>query len=164
MCANLQRRGQRGLTMIELIMFIVIVSVGLVGLLLVVNTVVKSSADPMVRKQSIAMADAILEEVLLKAYQNPTGGVSSSSGNCATSRALFDDVSDYACFDGTTTETKIFGNQMMASSTTVLPNTFWAKVVVSAATVSSVSMKKITVTVADPSGATYALSGYRGNY
>lgn len=159
------RHHQRGLTMIELIMFIVIVSVGLVGLLLVVNTVVKSSADPMVRKQSIAMADAILEEVLLKAYQNPTGGFGPpTSSNCAATRAQFDDVSDYACFDGTLSTTKIFGSQMIASSTGPLPDTFWAKVVVSAPTVSGVTMKKITVTVTDPSGATYALSGYRGNY
>lgn len=162
MCANLQRRGQRGLTMIELIMFIVIVSVGLVGLLLVVNTVVKSSADPMVRKQSIAMADAILEEVLLKGYT--AGGYSTTPATCANDRPLLDDVSDYACFDGTLSTTKIFGNTMLDGTTGPLPDTFWAKVVVSAATVSSLTMKKITVTVTDPSGATYVLSGYRGNY
>ncbi|KKW14203.1 MAG: hypothetical protein UY54_C0021G0001, partial [Parcubacteria group bacterium GW2011_GWA2_50_10b] len=61
MYVNPNRHDQRGLTLIELIMFIVIVSVGLAGILLVINTVVKSSADPVVRKQSIAMADAILE-------------------------------------------------------------------------------------------------------
>jgi len=35
---------------------------------------------------------------------------------------------------------------------------------VSVVTVSGVSMKKVTVTVTDPSGTEYALSGYRGNY
>ena len=162
MCVSHNRRDQRGLTLIELIMFIVIVSVGVAGILLVINTVVKSSADPVVRKQSIAMADAILEEVLLKAYQNPAGGFIPT--NCAVDRALFDDVSDYTCFDGSTAAKKILGNQMIASSTTVLPDTFWAKVGVSVVTVSGVSMKKVTVTVTDPSGTEYALSGYRGNY
>lgn len=167
MCVSSKRRDQRGLTLIELIIFIVIVSVGLVGILLVINTVVKSSADPMVRKQSIAMADAVLEEVLMKAYQNPaTGGYDTTiPANCATpDRLLFDDVSDYACFDGSTTAKRILGSQMIASATGPLPDTFWARVEVSAATVSGVSMRRVTVTVTDPSGATYALSGYRGNY
>lgn len=167
MCVNPNRRDQRGLTLIELIMFIVIVSVGLAGILLVINTVVKSSADPVVRKQSIAMADAVLEEVLLKAYQNPaTGGYDTTiPANCATpDRSLIDDVSDYTCFDGSTTAKKILGSQMIASATGPLPDTFWAKVEVTAVTVSGASMKKVTVTVTDPSNAVYALSGYRGNY
>lgn len=169
MCVNPNRRDQRGLTMIELIMFIVIVGVGVAGILLVINTVVKSSADPVVRKQSIAMADAILEEVLLKAYQNPaTGGYDTTiPANCATpDRSLIDDVSDYACFDGSTAAKRILGNQMIASSTTVLPDTFWARVDVPVVlvVVSGVSMKRVTVTVTDPSGTEYALSGYRGNY
>lgn len=162
MCGSSSRRHQRGLTLIELVMFIVIVTIGLAGILLVFDTVVKSSADPMVRKQSIAMADAILEEVLPKAYQNPSGGFVPAV--CATDRPLFDDVGDYSCFDGTTTLKKILGSQMIASATGPLPDTFWAKVDVAAVTVSGVSMNKVTVTVTDPSNATYALSGYRANY
>ncbi len=164
MCASPIRQRQRGLTLIELIMFIVIVSVGLAGILVVINTVVKSSADPMVRKQSIAMADAVLEEVLLKAYANPSGGFAAVPASCATDRPLFDDVSDYACFDGAAAATRILGSQMMAGATGPLPDTFWAKVELSAVTVSGVSMKKITVTVTDPSSAAYALSGYRADY
>lgn len=164
MCVNPNRHDQRGLTLIELIMFIVIVSVGLAGILLVINTVVKSSADPVARKQSIAMADAILEEVLLKAY-TPSATYDTTGANCAVpDRSLIDDVDDYACFDGSAAAKKILGNQMIASSTTVLPDTFWAKVEVSTETVSGVSMKKVTVTVTDPSVTAYALSGYRGNY
>ena len=173
MCVNVKlaqrfvrtnRRDQRGLTLIELIMFIVIVSVGLAGILLVINTVVKSSADPVVRKQSIAMADAVLEEVLLKAY-TPSAIYDTTGTYCdAPDRSLIDDVDDYACFTGSTATKKILGNQMIASSTTVLPDTFWARVDVSPVTVSTQSMKKVTITVTDPSGATYALSGYRGNY
>lgn len=164
MCVNPNRHDQRGLTLIELIMFIVIVSVGLAGILLVINTVVKSSADPVVRKQSIAMADAILEEVLLKAY-TPSSTYDTTGADCAApDRSRIDDVDDYACFDGSTATKKIPGSQMIASATGPLLDTFWAKVEVSAATVSGASMKKVTVTVTDPSNAVYALSGYRGNY
>ena len=60
------RSQQRGFTLIELIIFIVVVGAGLAGILSVMNTVVKSSADPMVRKQAIALADSILEEILQK--------------------------------------------------------------------------------------------------
>src|SRR3989338_4657490 len=104
MCVSHNRRNQRGLTLIELIMFIVIVGVGVAGILLVINTEVKSSADPGGRKQSIAMAEAVLEEVLLKACQKPTGGYDTTvPANCARpDRSLIDDVSDYDCFDGNT--------------------------------------------------------------
>ena len=65
------RSRHRGFTLIELIIFIVVVSAGLAGILSVMNTVVKSSADPMVRKQSIAIAESLLEEILLKNYNDP---------------------------------------------------------------------------------------------
>lgn len=165
MCGSHNRREQRGLTLIELVMFIVIVSIGLAGILVVFNTVVKSSADPMVRKQSIAFADAVLEEVMLKAYTTSAIYDTTAPAICAApDRSLIDDVSDYACFDGTTTLKRILGSQMIGAAPSPLPATFWAKVDVAAATVSSVSMKKVTVTVTDPSGASYALSGYRADY
>lgn len=88
MCMTRQRL--RGFTLIELIIFIVVVGVGLAGILSVMNTVVKSSADPMLRKQQVALADSILEEVLLKAFADPDT-VPSVEAN----RTLWDDVADY---------------------------------------------------------------------
>lgn len=61
-------RRPRGLTLIELIVFIVIVSVALVGVLTVLNVTVQHSADPMVRKQALAIAEAVLEEVMLQPF------------------------------------------------------------------------------------------------
>ena len=52
---------QRGLSLIELIMFIVIVGSALAGVLSVLNFTTKSSADPMVRKQALAIAEQIRE-------------------------------------------------------------------------------------------------------
>lgn len=65
MCTS---RRQHGLTLIELIMFIVIVSVALAGVLTVLNITTKSSADPMIRKQMLAIAEAMLEEVMLQPF------------------------------------------------------------------------------------------------
>ena len=68
---QVRQMPQRGFTLIELIIFIVVVAAGLAGILSVMNTVVKSSADPMIRKQTIAIAESLLEEILLKEYCDP---------------------------------------------------------------------------------------------
>jgi len=65
---TLERRSQRGLTLVELIVFIVIVSVGLAGVLLVLNTTAAKSADPVVRKQALAIAESLLEEIALMPF------------------------------------------------------------------------------------------------
>lgn len=59
---------QRGISLIELIMFIVIVSVALAGILLVMNVTTKSSADPLVHKQALAIAESLLEEAELMPF------------------------------------------------------------------------------------------------
>ncbi len=89
MCMTKSR--QRGFTLIELIIFIVVVAAGLAGILSVMNSVVKSSADPMVRKQAMALADSILEEILLKSYEDPDPSISTGE----TTRSAMDDVGDY---------------------------------------------------------------------
>jgi MSHA pilin protein MshD len=95
------RTPQRGFTLIELIIFIVVVGAGLAGILAVMNTVVKSSADPMVRKQAMAMADSILEEILQKEYCDPdtvdknTNPPTCGANTVETGRDTYDDVDDY---------------------------------------------------------------------
>ena len=61
-------RRQGGFTLIELIVFIVIVSVALAGVLTVLNQTARSSADPVIRKQALAVAEALLEEVMAKPF------------------------------------------------------------------------------------------------
>lgn len=91
MCMTKPRQPrQHGFTLIELLIFIVVVSAGLAGILSVMNTVVKSSADPMVRKQAMALADSILEEILLKPYADPDGTNAGETG-----RSHWDNVDDY---------------------------------------------------------------------
>jgi MSHA pilin protein MshD len=80
---------QRGFSLVELIFFIVVVSLGLAGILSVMTGTVAASTDPLMRKQALVLADALMEEIMLKAPDNPPGGY---SGN---NRALFDDVGDY---------------------------------------------------------------------
>jgi len=58
--------SQRGISLIELIIFIVIIGAAMAGVLLVMNQVTRSSADPLIRKQALAVAESMLEEIRLQ--------------------------------------------------------------------------------------------------
>jgi len=158
-------KTQRGLTLVELIMFIVIVSVGVAGILLVLNVTVAGSADPMVRKQALAVAEALMDEVLSKEFANPAGGASPTTpGNPAQAeRPLFDDVSDYhgAAWTGVASLTNpavpITGLESYAVTISVTGTTELAGIDASHA-------KKIVILVDTGQGEAITLTGYRTNY
>ncbi|MDE2117931.1 MAG: type II secretion system protein [Betaproteobacteria bacterium] len=60
--------SERGVSLIELIMFIVIISFAVAGILLVMNLTTAHSADSLVRKQALAIAESLLEEVELMPF------------------------------------------------------------------------------------------------
>ena len=82
-------RRQAGTTLIELVISIVIVSIAVSAVLMVMSMTVGYSADPMIRYQAVAIAEAYLEEISLKAFADPGGGDGEAS------RDLYDDVDDY---------------------------------------------------------------------
>jgi len=158
---------QRGFTLIELIIFIVVVSAGLAGILSVMNTTVKSSADPMVRKQSIAIAESTLEEILLKEYCDPdTMDTTTTPHTCGTltvetTRNLYDDVRDYA---GYSTSTGIVAPDAAATPVVGLSAyNLSPPIAVSATTLNGVAVLQVTVSVTSAQG-TISLTGYRANY
>lgn len=59
---------QSGITLIELVVFMVIVSVAMAGIISSINFNVQHSADPVVKKQALALAEALLEEVELMPF------------------------------------------------------------------------------------------------
>lgn len=82
------RHNQRGISLVELIMFIVIVSVALAGILLVMDTVTRGSADPLIHKQSLAIAESLLEEVELMPFtycdpDDPAAATADSAADCS---------------------------------------------------------------------------------
>ncbi|MDH5436271.1 MAG: prepilin-type N-terminal cleavage/methylation domain-containing protein [Gammaproteobacteria bacterium] len=85
---------QHGLTLIELVISIVIISISLTGVLLIMNRTAVVSADPMIRSQVAAIAQSYMEEILLNAYTDPsqteTGGAEAGE-----TRSTYDDVTDY---------------------------------------------------------------------
>lgn len=157
------RFRQSGISLVELIIFIVIVSVSIVGILGVMNVTVKSSADPMVRKQAVAMAEAILDEVLAKDYANPTGGFTETDMANCSGRAQYDDVGDYSCFDGAPATAVIKGDATLGSTSIPALSSYSATIAVSDVTVSAASLKKVAVTVTGGSES-IVLYGYRASY
>lgn len=83
---------QAGMTLVELIVAIVIISVGLAGVLSVFSSTARNSADPMVQKQLLAIAEGMMEEVMLLPYAIGSG----TDTGCA--RAGFDDIHDFASY------------------------------------------------------------------
>ena len=82
-------KAQQGVTLIELVVSIVILSVASTGILMVIAQAASSSADPMLREQAVAVAQSYREEILLQPLSDPDG----TSGE--TDRALLDDIWDY---------------------------------------------------------------------
>lgn len=82
------RHRQHGLTLIELIVFIVIVSVALAGVLSVLNLTARSSADPMIRKQMLAIAEGLMDEVAAQPFtwcdpDDPAAATAINAAACA---------------------------------------------------------------------------------
>jgi len=61
-------RPQRGVSLVELIVFIVVVGVAMAGLFAAFNTMIARSADPQVRKQVLAIAESLMEEIQLMPF------------------------------------------------------------------------------------------------
>ena len=91
-------RRTGGFTLVEMIVAIVVIGVGLAGVIVAFTTTVRSSADPLIRKQMLSIAEEMLEEALLKPFAvsgTAPGNVLVACGTAAAARSAFDDVSDY---------------------------------------------------------------------
>jgi len=82
------------MTLIELVISIVIISVSLTGVLIVMNRTAVSSADPMIRTQVLAIAQSYLEEIMLQKYSDPNQ-VDTGGAEAGETRSTYDDVTDY---------------------------------------------------------------------
>lgn len=169
-------RWQHGLTLIELVMFIVIVSAGIAGILAVLNLTAQKSADPVAPKQALSIADALLEEVQLAPFtycdpDDANAATAADAVDCATQPEgsgpeagdvrPFDNVSDY---NGLT----MAGITELANGTPVAGlEAYSAAIAVTAAPLGSVPAAdavRITVTVTGPGNTQVVLEGFRTRY
>ena len=183
-------RAQRGVTLIELVFFIVIVSIAFTAMIAIFNQFNSASADPLIRKQALAIAESLLEEVELMPFtfcdpddanasiaQNSTVG---GLNGCATlsedapfgpeagesrgsASTPFDNVSDYHGFALPKPPGIL---DISGTPVTDLAN-YSATVSVSQAGLGGIAAADallITVTVTPPSGTAIVLQGYRTRY
>lgn len=153
--------AQSGFSLVEVIIFIIIVSVALAGVLGVMNLTILHSADPLIRKQSIAVAESLLEEIEQQNFSNPTGGYSCAATCTQADRARMDDVSDYDKFST--------NGIYPIDSAVLIPGLTAYNVSVSVTGaalggIAATDSKLITVTVTGPDGVSVAIAGYRTNY
>jgi MSHA pilin protein MshD len=159
---------QRGISLIELIIFIVIISVALTGILLVMNQVTRHSADPLIHKQAIAAAESLLEEIELQDFISQS--VVTNAVTQANRASEYHIVSDYDNFppDDAVGIFSISGVAAIAGL-----ESYRVKVAVDSATsplgtganiIAAGSAVRITVTVTDPQGTAIAIDGYRTAY
>lgn len=173
---------QRGLSLIELLVFIVVVGIAVSGVLSVYSLNARSSADPMVQKQALAIAESLLEEVLAKPYtycdpDDANAETASSPAGCATMRETamtheagetrysnltpFDNVNDYHGFSmagiNDLTNNPVAGLGGYSASVQVRPAGAFNGIPAGQTLL-------VTVTVNAPGNHSISLSGYRTRY
>ena len=168
-----QLARQQGVTLIELVISIVVLSIALIALINAMGGSLQRSSNILLQDHSIQLAQAYLDEILAKRYDEttPIGGVpASTTVNCAAlgaetgeNRATFDDVDDY---DG-------LNDQPPRSQTsTSFPEYAQYRVTVTVSCVggdlgqfaTADSLKRIEVAIIDPKGDRMVFSAYRGNF
>lgn len=87
-------RRQRGTTLIEMVISIVIISITVTSIMMVIFQTTSNSANPMIRTQAIAIAEAYMEEIIVQPLTDPAGG-DTGSAEAGETRASYDDVTDY---------------------------------------------------------------------
>ncbi|HEY8051518.1 MAG TPA: prepilin-type N-terminal cleavage/methylation domain-containing protein [Steroidobacteraceae bacterium] len=80
-------KPSRGVTLVELVVFMVVIGIAL-AMFASFNTIVAGSPNPEVRKQALAIAESLLEEVELMAFtycdaNDANAATATSSGGCA---------------------------------------------------------------------------------
>jgi len=153
----------RGFTLVELVISMVIIAIGLSGTLIVINSVVKRSGDPMVIYQAVAIAESYLEEISSKAF--PTN-MPCSSAQPVGGRVNYYNVCDYkyiaAAGEVPTDQT---GNAIAGlGSYNVKVNIDDTGASLGALTAAANQVVRIDVTVSNPNGPTMTYSVYRTNY
>lgn len=178
-----RRQHEHGLTLIELLLFVVVVSIALTAMLQVFVTATRGSADPMIRRQALAIAESLLREVELMPFTwcdptdaNVDAATTTSASGCATlpesggpeagqtryGPNYFNNVNDYDGFSMSggirdVTNAAITGLSGYGASISVTNAALDSNV-------PAAETLKITVTVTSPDGSTISLQGWRTRY
>lgn len=139
----------------ELVLLIVVLAVGIGGIVTVYVNTVFGSADPLARKQAMAIAESLMDEIMLQQFSlapvTPPGAT----------RQTFDEISDYNGYATAGGIVDIYGVAVPGLSGY---NVSSVSVVGTALNgVGAGDSALVTVTVAGP-GVSISLEGYKLNY
>lgn len=140
----------RGFSLLELLLAIIVLGVGLAGVLLAFNQSVAASADPLVRKQMLSVAEEMMDEIRLRSF---TAVASAAPAGCA--RSAFNDIDDYNGYNQASI-CDIEGNAIASLSSFGV-----AVAVVDVVLPNGVAAKRITVSVSLAGQPPMTLVGYR---
>lgn len=172
-------RRQSGMTLVELVIAIIVISVGVAGVLSGFNEAVRASSSPFVAKQALAIAEALLEEVQLAAntfcrpsdpkYAANPAFQAASTADCTAGFVEtmgpdaedvlrpFDNVNDYSGW-GPSPITDVAGAAVPGVAG------YSAAIAVTPTALNGIPAAEsllITVTVTAPNGEAFTLDGYR---
>ncbi len=177
-----------GMSLIEVVVFIVVLGIGIAGVVTLYAQLTIASVDPLVRKQALAIATSLMEEIQLKGFtycdpDDPNVYTATSTAGCTATfveiigpneptpnaetrygPTRFDNVNDYHGFS-------MSGANIRDVTNTVIPglNGYSVSVTVVeasadfAAVVANEALR-ITVNVTGPAGVSVSLQGYRLRY
>ena len=169
---------QGGFTLIEVVVAIVVVGVAVAGLASLFVSSAGHSHEPYLRERALAVANAFMDEILNKRWDEntPLGGgcVNTGSAACAsgpapagigteeTTRAAYDDIDDYNAIVNQTPPQDADANAMpgydgYSVSVNVTQPGAWNGV-------AGVDVKRIVVSVTASAGETVSLTAYRLNF
>lgn len=177
-------RAIQGVSLIEVLLFIVIVGIAAGGILMVFANTTRASADPLIRKQALAIAESLLEEIRLQPFTfcdpddanaaTATGAFVGAGGCAATVEAMgpevgggetryaaltpFDNANDYNGF-------AMAGGILDITNTTIAGlGAYSATVAVAPLAfggIAATEAQQISVTVTGPGNVSVTLDGIR---
>ena len=169
MCAPSSRAG---FTLVELIVAIAIVSVAVVSAMAVLTVTSQHSADPMTRQQAQLVAEAYLEEILLKQFYDPNTGTVCPAPE--GTRGEYNNVCDYRNIANAPPASQ-FGAALTGLgdyrvTVTISPSPAAPSAAVSLGPLANdygggfIRVLRVDVVVTGPGDAIARLTGYRTNY
>ena len=182
-------RRQRGMSLLEVVIFIVVLGIGIAGMAILYNQLTLASVDPLVRKQAVAIANSLMEEIQLRPFTycdpddplvhtetSPLGcsapanrestTIGPEAGETRYADPRFDNVNDYHGLN------MLSGIQDIGNNTIAGLNGYSARIVVAEASTDFAvpggvpldEALRITITVSGPGNVTAVLQGYRLRY
>jgi MSHA pilin protein MshD len=172
---------QRGFSLLEAVIFVVVLGIGIAGMAVLYNQLTLSSVDPLIRKQALAIANSVMEEIQLRPYTfcDPDDAqvfTAASPAGCTTPEAIgteggetryadprFDNVSDYhgflmaAIVDANNNPVAGLAGYSASVSVANAGGDFPGGIPADAALL-------VTVTVTGPANVSVSLQGYRLRY